>query len=75
MEIGGNAFYNCELLEKITIPETVTKIGTNAFNYCTVLSAIDYEGTKEQWSNIALSDEWRGSSLTTIHCSDGDITL
>ena len=75
VEIGGNAFYNCKLLEKITIPDTVTKIGTNAFNSCTNLTAINFEGTKEQWSNINLSDGWKDSSLTTIHCSDGDITL
>lgn len=34
VEIGENAFAYCDLLEIITIPETVTKIGCGAFSRC-----------------------------------------
>ncbi len=35
MKIGNSAFRNCSLLEKITIPDSVTSIGMQAFNGCT----------------------------------------
>ena len=40
VEIGANAFYNCQSLETITIPNSVTKIGRSAFNACSALSSI-----------------------------------
>ena len=38
--IGTYAFYHCDSLASITIPEGVTSIGTNAFNYCCSLTSI-----------------------------------
>ena len=40
VEIGENAFYDCESLETITIPNSVTKIGKSTFNACSTLSSI-----------------------------------
>ena len=39
--IGDYAFYECETLESITIPEGVTSIGTNAFKNCKSLKSIE----------------------------------
>lgn len=32
--IGSCAFYNCSSLKSITIPNSVTEIGSDAFGYC-----------------------------------------
>ena len=37
MKIAENAFYYCEALEKIIIPDSVVEIGGNAFKYCRAL--------------------------------------
>lgn len=38
--IGGSAFYECNGVEKITIPNTVTTIGYMAFRECTGLTTV-----------------------------------
>ena len=38
--IGSNAFYRCESLASITIPNSVTSIGNSAFYHCTSLTSI-----------------------------------
>jgi len=38
--IGDGAFYGCESLTLITIPDSVTSIGDEAFYYCTSLTSI-----------------------------------
>lgn len=39
--IGLHAFYNCDNLLSITIPNSVTEIGYGAFSYCTSLSSVN----------------------------------
>ncbi len=38
--IGERAFYNCDSLTSITIPDSVTSIGDSAFYYCTSLTSV-----------------------------------
>ncbi len=38
--IGYKAFYNCDSLEKIVIPNSVTSIGSSAFSLCSSLKSI-----------------------------------
>lgn len=50
--IAEKAFYGCTNLESVTIPASVTTIGSEAFNYCIKLSRANYTGTISQWAQI-----------------------
>ena len=54
----------------MTIPASVTSIGSNPFKGCENLSEIQFEGTKEQWNAIEGSDK---TGIPGIRCSDGNI--
>ena len=54
--IGKNAFYYCNNLTSITIPNSVTSIGEDAFFGCTALKKAIYCGTPTQWEQIAIGD-------------------
>ena len=56
VEIGENAFYDCESLETITIPNSVTKIGKSAFNVCSTLSSITLSENLTEIGNWAFDD-------------------
>ena len=56
VEIGENAFYDCESLETITIPNSVTKIGQSAFNVCSTLSSITLSENLTEIGNWAFDD-------------------
>ena len=38
--IGDRAFYDCDNLTSITIPDSVTSIGYSAFSYCSNLTSV-----------------------------------
>ena len=75
--IGYSAFQGCTSLTNITIPNRVTSIGDEAFYGCTSLTNINYNGTKSEWNNVSsASPGWsNGSSITTITCTNGQITI
>ena len=73
--ISGHAF-DCKKLSNVTIPSSVTNIGGFCFQWNSSLTNITYNGTQEQWNNIVKENLWnRNSSIKTITCTDGVITL
>lgn len=67
-EIGICAFYGCQKLDTVTIPESVRVIGEDAFYDCPLLSRIYYGGTKAQWKALMPV-----AGSYTVSCSDGVI--
>lgn len=55
--IGDSAFFYCKKLINITIPNGVTSIGERAFKACDSLASVYFDGTEEQWNNIAIGTE------------------
>jgi hypothetical protein len=66
MSIGGRAFYECISLANIHIPSSVASIEVQAFNECTSLTSITFEGTKEQWNAISKGSGWNDFTAYTI---------
>jgi len=55
-KIGEGAFYNCELLESITIPSTVTEIGKSAFWNCSNLREVIFNEGLQKIGHQAFSN-------------------
>ncbi len=66
-EIKNYAFYNCDFIEVVVIPYTISRIGTDAFQGCTRLSEIIYQGDEVAWSKVSAARAFPDSS--TIVCS------
>ncbi len=82
--IESCTFSGCTSLSLVTIPVSVTTIGGVAFSSYggsnTNLTSVTYQGTKEQWNaitkNLSMGNDWKAfTSITTVHCTDGDIDL
>jgi hypothetical protein len=61
--IGNRAFYWCEALTSVTIPNSVTSIGNNAFSWCEALTSLTIP---ESITSIGESAFQNCSSLTSI---------
>jgi len=51
------------IIEEITIPDTITKIGVFAFDECTNLSKVNYMGTIDQWAQINFGNLYSNPSM------------
>lgn len=72
----AGAFLNCENLERVTIPESVTEIQKYFCRNCEKLTEIIFTGTIEQWNAITKAENWNGSvPATEVVCSDGTVPL
>ena len=71
--IQSGLFCQCEKLEKVTLPNTITTIGHENFFECTQPIVIEYNGTKAQWNSIAIENTSEISNVT-VKCTDGNIT-
>ena len=73
-EISASAFSGCGYLTSVTIPDSVTSIGQDAFRNCSALTTINYAGSTSDWYSIQKDYGWSSSTGNyVIHCTDGDI--
>ena len=74
--IAWTQFSGCTKLESVVVGTEVKNISYNPFAGCTNLTTLTYEGTQEEWNNIGKDTRWLlNASITTIICTDGQITL
>lgn len=73
-EIYEKAFYECTGLSNIFLPSSIRTIYSDAFKYC-YIPDIYFEGSQEEWDNIAIM--WGNNSLqeSTIHFNIQTINL
>lgn len=53
--IGSYFFGICESATSISIPESVIEINNNAFENCSSLKNVYFEGTRDEWNEIIIS--------------------
>ena len=69
--IYRHAFAGCTF-SSITIASTVREIENTAFEDCTQLTEIIFEGTAEEWNAIEKGDNWdRNTGDYVVRCTDG----
>ena len=74
--IEPGTFGVCSALTTLRIGSGVKTISKDVFLECSSLQSITYNGTKEQWQQIALAPEWNEDiPAKVVHCSDGDVEL
>ncbi|MCQ2310838.1 MAG: leucine-rich repeat domain-containing protein [Paludibacteraceae bacterium] len=73
-EIKKYAFYNCTALTSVTIPYTVTSIGSSAFNWCSNITTVKF-GTNANMpcnvTSIAAGAFSNCTSIANVHCWGG----
>lgn len=65
--IDEKAFFACDVLQCVTIPSTVERIGVWAFGSCFALHHILFTGTQAQWDAIEVVFSFPSENDITIH--------
>ena len=75
-EIMSSGFKWANTLTSIIIPNSITTIGDYAFESCSNLDLITFEGTVDEWNRIELGMDWdAGISAEKVVCSNGEVSL
>lgn len=63
-------------LRQFTIPLNITEIGDCAFEDCSSLEIVKYEGTTTMWGNISFgSNIFANTMITEVYCIDGVVQV
>lgn len=63
-------------LRQFTIPLNITEIGDCAFEDCSSLEIVKYEGTTTMWGNISFgSNIFANTMVTEVYCIDGVVQV
>ena len=73
-KIANEAFYNCENIKSVTIPESVTSIGACAFSGCDGLTDAPSEVT-EGWYYSKAENTETGTSIDVTNPSENAVKL
>ncbi|MBP5464880.1 MAG: leucine-rich repeat domain-containing protein, partial [Treponema sp.] len=72
----GDLIIDYESIVSVSIPVSITKIGTMAFEGCTSLKKICFAGTKDQWTAVEKGEDWNESvPARSVTCTDGEVGL
>lgn len=76
-ELGESCFESCFALRKVKLPHSLVSIDGKAFCSCSSLKNITYNGTIEEWKQVAESRPyvWLRVPTTKIYCKDGETNL
>ena len=74
--IEGRTFSFTETLKFTAIPSSVTEIGGTAFEECTFLTEIAFDGTVAQWNAVEKGKSWcKGIGAKSVQCTDGEVEI
>ena len=68
-------FGKCKNLTGVTLGNGIKKIDGRAFGKSDNLTSITFNGTKAEWDKIEKINWWHASSIQTVICTDGEVTL
>ncbi len=71
-EIGDSAFYNCQKIDSVSLPETCTSIGSHAFYNCINLTSINLP---QGMTEIKPYTFWKCEKLEEILIPEGVTTI
>lgn len=75
-DTGTYVFSDCSNLTSVTIENGLTRLEEGTFFGCGSLTSITFNGSQAEWAALKKHSGWNYSSqVTTIHCTDGDLTL
>ena len=72
--IYRDAFQGYSGLTSITLPSSLTSIGSQAFYHCFELETLEYKGTIEQWLSIDFGSGWMGDASHTFIVNGEELT-
>lgn len=75
--IPTGLFRNAKCLKRVAIPRSLAGVAANAFEYCTNITEVFYEGSESEWANLPISagndplknaQVYFGSTLENYYC-------